>query len=173
MFTLYTTFGIVILTSLWAGVDSHRLKVPASNKPYTLGNGSLSWLFCCLLLWIIAFPAYLFKRAKTLKERGMGSGSTSLLGTFAIVAVVLCVASPFLGWERLSVDELREQVGASIQGTWKSDPASQNYRLKSITLVHRAGNEYTGGIVVNVSGSEEQHSIDVTYDGKSFSWQIK
>src|SRR5205085_253131 len=97
---VYVTYIIVILTSIWAGVDSHRLQISSSKKAYSWNNGSLSWLLCCLLIWIIAFPAYLFKRAKTLKERGTPSNSAliSLLGAFAGVTVILCIAAPFIGW---------------------------------------------------------------------------
>jgi heme/copper-type cytochrome/quinol oxidase subunit 2 len=172
----YTTFAIVILTSIWAGVDSHRLQISSTNKPYSWNNGFLSWLLCCLLLWIIAFPVYLFKRAKTLKERGTQSSSstlTSLLGALAVIAVLLCIAAPFLGWQRLSVDELRDQVSTSIQNTWRNNPTTQNVRLKSLSLVHRNGNEYSGLVVADVSGKEEQHSVEVTYDGMNFMWKIQ
>ena len=96
----YTTYVIVILTSTWTGIDSHHLQISSSKKPYSWNNGSLSWLFCCLLIWIIAFPAYLFKRAKALKERGTQSSNstlTSLLGALAVIAVLFCIVEPFLG----------------------------------------------------------------------------
>lgn len=31
----YITFALVILTSIWAGVDSHRLQISSSKKPYS------------------------------------------------------------------------------------------------------------------------------------------
>jgi hypothetical protein len=98
---------------------------------------------------------------------------TSLLGALAVIAVLFCIAAPFLGWQRLSVDDLRDQVSASIQSTWHNNPATQNIRLKSLSLVHRNGNEYSGLVVADVSGKEEQHSVDVTSDGKTFMWKIK
>jgi hypothetical protein len=170
----YTTLTIVILTSIWAAVDSNRLQISASKKDYSWNNGSLSWLLCCFLLWIISFPYYLFTRAKVLRQRGAGSSAvTSLLGTGAVIAVLLCIAAPFLGWQRLPVDKLRERVSESIQTTWNNNPASQNIRLKSLTLVHLTGDEYSGLVVVDVSGREEQHDVEVNYDGRKFAWKLK
>jgi hypothetical protein len=171
----YITFAIVAMTSVWAGVDAHRNKIPSGKKPYS-GSNAVSWFLCCLLLWIISFPVYLFKRAKTLKERKEASSTSitiSLLGTLSIVAVLLCIAAPFLGWQRLSVDELRDRVSTSIQSTWHNNPATQNIRLKSLSLVHKNGNEYGGLVVADVSGNEEQHTVDVTYDGKTFIWEVR
>jgi len=174
MFT-YLTFAIVVITSIWAGVDAHRNKIPSGKKLFSGGN-SVSWLLCCLLLWIVSFPVYLFKRAKTLKERNEASGASSaisLLGSLSIVAALLCIAAPFLGWQRLSDDALRDQVSTSIQSTWHKNPAQKNIRLKSLSLVHRGGNEYSGLVVADVSGRDEQHAVDVTYDGKTFRWKIQ
>ncbi len=172
----YALYAIVILTTIWTAVDSHRLQISSSKKPYSFNSGSFSWLLGCILLWIIVFPVYLFKRARTLKERGTQSSNStliSLLGTGAVAATLLCIAGLFLGWQRLSVDELRDQVSTSIQSTWGSNPATQSIRLKSLSLIHRNGNEYSGLLVADVSGKEEQHSVDVTYDGKNLMWKIQ
>lgn len=32
-------------------------------------NGALGWVIVCLLLWIVAFPAYLVRRSKLMGER--------------------------------------------------------------------------------------------------------
>ncbi len=175
MLTYIITLAIVAITSVWAGADARRNKIPFERKPYYWGS-AVSWLLWCLLCWIISFPVYLFQRAKTLRERNEASGpstKTSLLGSLSIVAVLLCIAAGFLGWERLSVDELRDQVSTSIQSTWHENPATQNFRLKSLSLVRRNGNEYNGLLVADVSGTEEQYDVDVTYDGKTIIWQTK
>jgi hypothetical protein len=172
----YAICAIVALTSIWVGFDSHRLRISSSKKPYSWNSGFLAWFSACLLLWIIVFPVYLLKRAKILKERGTQSPSstwTSLLGTMAIIAAVLCIAAPFLGWTRLSIDDLRDQVSTKIQSTWSSDPTTQNVKLKSLILVQRSGNEYTGLLIADVSGKEEQHIIDVTYDGTNILWRME
>jgi hypothetical protein len=44
--------------------------------------------------------------------------------------------------------------------------------LKSLSLVHESGDEYSGVVVADVSGKEEQHKVDVNYDGKMLRWKI-
>jgi Short C-terminal domain len=60
-------FLIVIVSSIWAGLDAHAKRIPIDNKPYSLNNGGLAWFGTCILLWIFGFPYYLYKRAKAAK----------------------------------------------------------------------------------------------------------
>jgi hypothetical protein len=174
MFLTYAVFAIVILTSVWAGFDSHRLQISSSKKPYTWNNGFLAWLVCCLMIWIIAFPAYLFKRAKTLRERGESSArGVSLVGGAVVIVAILCIAAPFLGWVRMSEEELRTEVSASIEQTWRSNKRTANIRLKNLSLVHQDGDNYRGVVVADVAGVEEQHALEVTYDGVNLGWKIQ
>ena len=66
---------LVLPTTLWVAIDASTLKV----KKGRLGGGFFDmgvagWFFSCLLLWVVAFPAYLAKRGqyKRLKEPGGG-----------------------------------------------------------------------------------------------------
>jgi hypothetical protein len=59
----------VVCTSIWAALDARANRIPTTNKPYSLNNGALMWFFGCLLLWIIYFPCYLYRRFRTLRER--------------------------------------------------------------------------------------------------------
>ena len=168
------TIATCVLTSFLVAADAHRNKIPNGKQPYSAMT-PVYWLLGCLALWIVVFPTYLFRRAKTIKARNEASGAStaiSLVGGLAVVAMLLCLAAPFLGWERLSDNDLRDQVGKSIQSYWQNNPATQNIRLKSLTLVHQNGNEYSGFVVSDVSGKEERHVVDVTCDGKSFMWKI-
>jgi len=163
----FISIAIVVGTSIWVAVDAHHNKI---------GSGGVGWFFGCILLWIVVFPTYLFSRAKTLRERGVASSSTpavSFVGALCIVAVVGCFAAPFLGWERLSDDDLRDQVVASIKEKWSETAATRDLRVKSLTLVRRAGNEYSGILTADNLGREEQYSVDVTYDGKNFMWKLQ
>lgn len=50
---------------IWVGIDASNLGMQRGK----LGGGSLdmgvaSWVVCCLLLWIVAFPCYLVARGK-------------------------------------------------------------------------------------------------------------
>jgi hypothetical protein len=70
----YITFAVVLITSVWVAVDAHRNRIPSGKKPYS-GNDPYMYLFCCLALWIVAFPFYLFHRSKILKARRMAEGT--------------------------------------------------------------------------------------------------
>ena len=57
--------ALVLGSTVWVGIDASNLGV----KRGRLGGGSLdmstaSWVICCLLLWVLAFPCYLAARAK-------------------------------------------------------------------------------------------------------------
>jgi hypothetical protein len=57
--------ALVIGTSVWVAVDASNLCVRRGS----LGGGFLDigvagWFFACLLLWIVAFPAYLVVRPR-------------------------------------------------------------------------------------------------------------
>lgn len=119
----------------------------------------------CLLLWIIVFPVYLFRRATLIHgpEQSSTSLIVSVIGAARLLIVVLGLAAPYLGWQRLSVDKLSQQVGKSIQKTLRENPATQEVKFKGATLVHRNGNEYTGVATADYSGQEVTYAVDVTY----------
>jgi hypothetical protein len=58
---------IVIGSSIWVYFDAKNIGVKKSGEKAKTGKvqtdmGPVGWAICCLLLWIIAFPIYLFKR---------------------------------------------------------------------------------------------------------------
>lgn len=53
---------IVLGSAIWVLIDAKKIGV---RKDVITGIGNIgpwAWFFCCLLLWIVAFPLYLFKR---------------------------------------------------------------------------------------------------------------
>ena len=55
----------VVGTSIWVAVEASNLRA----RPGVLGGGLLdmgpvAWFFCCLLFWIVGFPAYLLTRPR-------------------------------------------------------------------------------------------------------------
>jgi hypothetical protein len=60
-------FLFIIATSIWVYWDAAKIgiKDDSGGKAESLrmkGVGPFGWAFCCLVVWIIAFPLYLIKR---------------------------------------------------------------------------------------------------------------
>jgi hypothetical protein len=56
---------VVLGTTIWVGIDAHNLGMRRGR----MGGGFLdmgvaTWVICCVLLWIIAFPCYLVARGR-------------------------------------------------------------------------------------------------------------
>lgn len=67
---------LVIGTTIWVGIDASNLGVQRGR----LGGGGLdmsvaSWVICCLLLWIVAFPCYLVARERYQRLPRAGYGT--------------------------------------------------------------------------------------------------
>ncbi len=60
---------IVIGSTIWVVVDSKKNQIPTYGEAYTLNTGALTWFIGCVLLWICAFPLYLYRRQKFLNQR--------------------------------------------------------------------------------------------------------
>ena len=63
--------GIVLVTALWAAIDSDRIELPKYKIParsfVPLFSNSWSVFWWVVLLWVYCFPAYLIIRGKILK----------------------------------------------------------------------------------------------------------
>ncbi len=53
---------IVIATSVWVAFDARSIGVRKGKIEGFFNMGAAGWFFSCLLLWVVAFPAYLVKR---------------------------------------------------------------------------------------------------------------
>ena len=58
---------IVIGTSVWVYLDAKKIGVRKGLVKGLADLGPGQWLIVCLLLWIVAFPIYLFKRSELKK----------------------------------------------------------------------------------------------------------
>jgi hypothetical protein len=54
---------IILGTSIWVYFDAKSIGVRKTEEKSFTNMGPVGWLFCSLLLWIVAFPLYLFKRS--------------------------------------------------------------------------------------------------------------
>lgn len=53
---------VVLGTSVWVLVDARRRGMTKGKVKGFFNMGPAGWFLSCLLLWIVAFPAYLVKR---------------------------------------------------------------------------------------------------------------
>ena len=165
---------IVGITSIWAAFDSHNHKISTTKGRYSWNTGALAWFISCLALWLIAFPAYIAKKTRAEKSAtGKTPVIVSIAGTAVVLVVVFITAALLLGWTRLSTGELEAEVRRSVEDKWRGDSATHDIRMRSLTLVHRGGNDYRGVLVADVSGSEQVQELTVTYDGRNLYWSLK
>ena len=82
-------------------------------------------------------------------------------------------SNPVSGLLRLSTSELQDKVEHSIRETWDKNPETEHISIKRFSLIHKAGNQYDGLLEADVDGKTLQFSVDVTYDGERYMWQIR
>jgi hypothetical protein len=51
---------IVVVSSVWVGFDAHGRDWSDSS----IARGPYVWMFACLILWVVFFPAYLAQRSR-------------------------------------------------------------------------------------------------------------
>lgn len=80
----------------------------------------------------------------------------------------MLVMALFLTACSLSTEDLAEEVQSSIE----EQIGGQGIQIKSFMLTHRGGNEYRGILETREPYGEFTYSVEVIYDGKTFSWEI-
>jgi hypothetical protein len=71
---LLLIFGMVLVSSVWVGVDASQLGIRKGLVKGVADIGPAGWLFGCLFLWIIAFPLYLAKRSELKRLASIRTG---------------------------------------------------------------------------------------------------
>jgi len=69
----YWVLLLVLGTSVWVYFDATKIGVKRTGEKAQTGKfhvdmGPVGWMVCCLLLWIVAFPAYIILRPKFLTK---------------------------------------------------------------------------------------------------------
>ncbi len=63
--------GILILGStIWVLIDAQTIGIKRGQIKGFFGMGPWGWFIACLLIWIIAFPAYIAKRPEFKRING-------------------------------------------------------------------------------------------------------
>lgn len=98
---------------------------------------------------------------------------TTVVGfiVFAIQCALLILM--FTGDIKMSTADLQTQVEESIRAKLAKEPATAEIQVKLLALVHKNGNQYEGIVEISAGGETKQFTVDVTYDGKQFMWQIR
>ena len=55
---------IVFATSIWVLIDAQTIGVKKGQLSGFFNMGAVGWFLSCLLLWVVAFPAYVAKRSQ-------------------------------------------------------------------------------------------------------------
>ena len=75
IFTSEIVWIIVIVTSIGVFVDATNLGVRKGLIDGFFDMSPIMWALCCLLLWIVAFPAYLITRPRYVQALRHGEES--------------------------------------------------------------------------------------------------
>lgn len=171
---------IVPGTSIWVLIDAQTIGVKKKAGSGLFNMGPLGWFISCLLVWIIAFPAYIAKRPKFRSdERKENIG----LGIVLFLMAVFYLVAPFLqssltvnltGLPRCDSEEFRESFVQILRD--KSDiEVIGNLRSlhNSLTLPReRMSNEHTGEVVsacavlAKTDKGRKAFSVSVSQDGE-------
>ncbi len=91
--------GLMVLSTVWVGWDASRKHIPTGSHSYS-GDAAV-WIIYCALLWVVAFPYYLARRASELRDRGAHRTRAHLatLGGAGVLAAWLAAAG---GWLAVS-----------------------------------------------------------------------
>src|SRR5262249_58105542 len=72
-FSVFAILPLFVGTSLWVYFDARGIGIYRTGEPCRIFQLSLDmepvdWLISCVLLWVVAFPAYLVKRPEFIKK---------------------------------------------------------------------------------------------------------
>ena len=174
-------FGIVMIlfTALVIACEAYLVKAGSTTDTKPNGKrreGFIIWFFATLLLWIIAFPMWMFRRAQY-GLRNLGVISVFVVTSYFIIPFITPVLSvngislDRLFNPRLSTSELRNQVIVSIR-----EKLGSSIKITYFDLTHKEGNEYAGVLeICDVDKTNERVTlfVDVTSSGSEFRWHIK
>lgn len=63
-------YFVIISTSIWVWLDAKAIGVKKGQVKGIANLGPTGWLIVCLLLWIVGFPMYLYKRKELKRVNG-------------------------------------------------------------------------------------------------------
>lgn len=157
----------------WVFFDARAIVKQTQYKEIADKISPTLWLIGVLGLWIICFPLYLVKRAGYMQQDFSFKSRGTVIGLAVVAVFVLHGVLTYTGDIKLSASDLQATVEQHILETWKKELEITDAKVNSFSLVHKSGNQYEGVMDVTVDGERAKLSIDVTYDGKGFVWQVR
>jgi hypothetical protein len=70
----------------------------------------------------------------------------------------------------LSTEQLAEEVKKDMSAS--AEFKERGITVQEFTLVHKGGNEYNGLLKTKEPNGEFTYTVDVVYDGESFTWKV-
>lgn len=170
-----------LFISICVYIDAKRIRRINTNLDLNVelsendpGPSPVNWALGILFLMIVFLPLYLFKRPGFLRTNGHKPNKVPSIAVGAlIVAIITLSAFPSLLEMRMSTSELEAEVWQDIINEYAADSETKDYKIKSVWLVHKSGNEYVGRIVAIIDNEEEAGDVFVTYDGEQYLWEVK
>lgn len=72
-----------------------------------------------------------------------------------------------------STEDLAKEVRANMAETFAQDMTTRHIQITDFTLIHEDGKKYKGLLNTMERGQKFIYSVDVTYDGDTFMWQVQ
>ena len=100
-----------------------------------------------------------------------------------LILLLLFIPIVFSCEQRMSTEELREQVKQNMIETFAEDDETK-ISIQKLHLVHKGDNSYEGWADVIIENQplenirvdkiiEYRYSVEVIYDGESFTWELR
>jgi len=113
--TMLIVVGVIVLTAALAAIEAGKLGMKADKVKGTYSPAQ--WMFMCIFLWVVGYPAYLFKRRHY--------GRSNLFGWGVVVALVFVGSAATIG---KLIDDKNAEIQAQlhklqdIQQTFATSP---------------------------------------------------
>ena len=171
---LFLIVFIVVATSVWVLIDAKSIGKKGRDAGDEDPPGAGGWFIVCLLFWLIAFPWYLFWRARYKRRKGEDTFRwMTVAGALIVAATIVIAILAFSGDTKTSTSHLSTQVEQSIRDSFSKNPLYHDVGIQSFQLIHKSGNEYEGRLYVCIGGVIGTEPVEVLYDGKRFTWRLK
>jgi hypothetical protein len=120
---------IIITSSIWVYYDAKKIGARRGLLSGFFNLGPLAWAFCCLLLWIIGFPAYLIMREK-IKAAAHGQSDSKTVGYIEQSGLNTAAKFVAIGWTLLFAIVFIS--GATELG--KTAPTGDNFKMAGYAI---------------------------------------